>query len=427
MENQLPRRLCILGLGYIGLPSASMFATRGFDVLGVDVHQHVIDTLNRGEIHIAEPGLATMVAAAVNSGNLKASLEPRPSDVFFIAVPTPVRPDRSADLSYVEQASESIVPHLRKGNLVILESTSPPGTTANVVAPILEKSGLKAGADFHLAHTPERVLPGQIMKELIDNDRIIGGIDQASAEAAMRLYRVFVEGEIFLTDATTAEMAKLIENTYRDVNIAFSNEIARICEKLGVSVWDVIRLANRHPRVNVLNPGPGVGGHCIAVDPWFIVQAAPEEAKAIRLAREINDEQPLYVARCIERLIAGQDNPKITFLGVTYKANVDDTREAPAEKIIEYFEEKNIPFSIHDPFVKKYKHPLSNLDDALAQSTCVALLVGHSPLTQIDPGKAAGLMKQRVLVDTANLLDHARWRKAGFETYLLGANLQSGS
>ena len=236
MEEQLPRKLCILGLGYIGLPSASMFATRGFDVLGVDVSQHVIDTLSRGEIHISEPGLATMVAAAVKSGNLRASLEVKPSDVFFIAGPTPVLDDRSADLSYVEQASESIVPHLKKDNLVILESTSPPGTTVNVVAPILEKSGLKAGADFHLAHTPERVLPGQIMKELIDNDRIIGGIDQASAEAAMQLYRVFVEGKIFLTDATTAEMAKLIENTFRDVNIAFSNEIARICEKLGAAV-----------------------------------------------------------------------------------------------------------------------------------------------------------------------------------------------
>ncbi len=423
MDEQLPRKLCILGLGYIGLPSASMFATRGFDVVGVDVAEHVVDTLNRGEIHISEPGLATMVAAAVKSGNLRASLKPESSDVFFIAVPTPVLDDRSADLSYVEQASEAIVPHLKKDNLVILESTSPPGTTVKVVAPILEKSGLKAGADFHLAHTPERVLPGQIIKELLDNDRIIGGIDQASAEAAMRLYRVFVEGEIFLTDATTAEMAKLIENTYRDVNIAFSNETARICEKLGVSVWDVIRLANRHPRVNVLNPGPGVGGHCIAVDPWFIVQAAPELARTIRLAREINDEQPLYVARCIERLIAGQDNPKITFLGVTYKANVDDTREAPAEKIIEYFAGKNIPFAIYDPFVENYKYPVSSLDEALDQSTCVVLLVAHNQFAQLDPQQIASKVKEKVLVDTSNQLNQNQWREAGFETYLLGANL----
>lgn len=421
MKETNGKQLCVLGLGYIGLPSASMFATHGFDVLGVDVSNDIVDTINRGEIHITEPGLATLAAAAVKSQRLRAALEPRPSDVFFIAVPTPVHGDHGADLTYVEQASRAIVPHLRKGNLVILESTSPPGTTVGVVQPILEESGLKGGVDFLLAHSPERVLPGQILRELIDNDRIIGGITPESAEEGKKLYETFVAGDILLTDATTAEMAKVIENTYRDVNIALANELSRICDTLGISAWDVIELANRHPRVNLHKPGPGVGGHCIAVDPWFIVQAVPEQSRLIRLAREINDEQPHYAVQVIESAIAGQESPKIAFLGVAYKANVDDTRESPALNIIQHFDKAGVPFSIFDPCVNRFQYPLAKTkEEALDGATCIALLVNHNEFATWDPAEIKPLMKAHAVVDTRNQLDLAQWRAEGFTTTLLG-------
>ena len=266
--------LCVLGLGYIGLPTASTFATHGLRVIGVDVDRHVVDALRNSEVHIYEPGLRTLVQAAIHSGNLVVSEVPETADAFVIAVPTPLSEgdDKQADLSYVIAASEMIVPHLRQGNLVVLESTSPPRTTLDVVAPILERSGLEAGSDFHLAYTPERVLPGQILRELIENARVIGGIDRTSAEAGRDLYAIFVRGEILLTDATTAEMVKLMENTYRDINIAVANEFAHVADRLGVDIWEAIELANRHPRIDILRPGPGVGGHCISIDPWFLVQ-----------------------------------------------------------------------------------------------------------------------------------------------------------
>jgi UDP-N-acetyl-D-mannosaminuronic acid dehydrogenase len=308
-------KICIMGLGYIGLPTAAMFAVNGIQVLGVDVNPQVIETLRRGELHIQEPGLRTAVEAAVKSGNLHVDTRPAEADAFIIAVPTPFHEDKYgeyngrkyklADMRAVASAAEAIVPHLRKGNLVVLESTSPPRTTLDLVAPILEKSGLKAGADFHLAYSPERVLPGQILRELIENARVIGGTTPEGAQAGRDLYSAFVKGEIVTTDATTAEMVKLMENTYRDVNIAIANEFARLADRFGVNVWEAISIANLHPRVKILRPGPGVGGHCISVDPWFFVEAAPDLASLIHQSRQVNDAQPHFALELVRRAGGG--------------------------------------------------------------------------------------------------------------------------
>ena len=325
--------LCVLGLGYIGLPTASTFATNGLKVVGVDTNPEIVNGLNNGQIHVFENGLDELVHKALKTGNLTINSHPDPADAFIIAVPTPFKDGKKADLDYVISAAESIVPYLKKGNLVILESTSPPRTTVEIVAPILEKSGLKAGKDFSLAYSPERVLPGQILKELVENARIIGGIDQHSSEAGRDLYKIFVKGEILMTDATTAEMVKLMENTYRDINIAAANEFARLADRFHVDIWEAISLANRHPRVKVLNPGPGVGGHCISVDPWFFVEAAPDTAQLIRTAREVNDSQPAYIVDFIQRKIGNLTDKRITTLGLAYKADVDDLRESPAIEV----------------------------------------------------------------------------------------------
>ncbi len=302
------KTVCVLGLGYIGLPTASMFATHGLRVIGVDIDSHIVQVLNGGGIHIEEVGLRALVHEAIASGNLLVKCAPEPADVFIVAVPTPIYPDKTADMRAVIAATESLVPYLRPGNLVVLESTSPPCTTVDLVKPILERSGLRAGRDFMLAYSPERVLPGQILKEMVENARVIGGIDRASAEAGRDLYAAFVKGEIILTDTTTAEMVKLMENTFRDVNIALANEFALIAEKRGVNVWEAIDIANRHPRVKILRPGPGVGGHCIAVDPWFLVEAAPEQARLIRQARLVNDGMPEHVAEMVQADDAEQGN-----------------------------------------------------------------------------------------------------------------------
>ena len=299
------KKICILGLGYIGLPTAAMFATHGMKVNGVDINKKIVDVLNNGDIHIKEPGLKSLVQAAIKSENLSVNCQPEPADAFIIAVPTPFKHDeygeyegkryKLADMGAVTSAAEAIIPHLRQGNLVILESTSPPKTTIELVAPILEKSGLIAGEDFYLAYSPERVLPGQILRELIENDRVIGGINLTSAEKGKELYATFVKGNIVLTDSTTAEMVKLMENTFRDVNIAIANEFSQLADRFGVDVWEAISIANRHPRVNILKPCIGVGGHCISVDPWFLVEAAPDQANLIYWSRQANDAQPGFI------------------------------------------------------------------------------------------------------------------------------------
>lgn len=409
-------KICVMGLGYIGLPTASMFATHGYQVLGVDIKRATVEAVNNGVAHIQEPGLKTLVEAAVKSGNLRASTTPQEADVFIIAVPTPATPDKRADLSAVISATETIAPYLRTGNLIVLESTVPPGTTTDVVVPLLERSGLRAGQDLFVAHAPERVLPGRILVELVQNDRVIGGIDSASAECAVSLYRSFVAGRIFLTHVTMAELVKLMENTYRDVNIALANELARISDQLGTSIWDAIELANRHPRVNILQPGPGVGGHCIAIDPWFIVEKAPTEAHLISMARQVNDGMPAYVSRLILDLIRSIPEPRVAVLGVTYKANVDDTRESPALIVAEMLSQAGCEVRLHDPYV----YPQVTLDDVVIGTDCLALLVNHWEYADLDPASLALRMRNRRLFTAKNLVPYEPWLEAGFRVKRLG-------
>lgn len=350
----------VIGLGYIGLPTAAMFASRKKKVIGVDVSQHAVDTINRGKIHIVEPELDMIVSAAVSEGYLKAVTTPEPADAFLIAVPTPFLPCEEGeipapDLSYIEAASKAIAPVLKKGDLVILESTSPVGATEEMAAWLAESrsdltfpQGTGENADVNIAHCPERVLPGHVVRELVSNDRVIGGMSSRCSERSVELYKTFVEGECVVTNARTAEMAKLTENSSRDVQIAFANELSIICDKLDINVWELIALANRHPRVNILQPGPGVGGHCIAVDPWFIVSKTPEEAQIIHTARKVNDGKPDWVIEKVKLAIADflQANPEktardvtIACYGLAFKPDIDDLRESPALEIMKLLTE----------------------------------------------------------------------------------------
>src|SRR5919198_3237190 len=369
--------LCVLGLGYVGLPTAAMFATAGQTVLGVDPDPRVQAALSSGRVHLKEPDLDALVGHALHLGRLRVATAPEPADAFIISVPTPLDAEsHTADLSYVERAAHDIVPHLRPGNLVVLESTVPPRTTRDVLAPILARSGLEPGRDICLAHCPERVLPGRILVELEENDRLVGGLTPACAERAAQLYASFVKGAIVRTDATTAEMVKVMENTYRDVNVALANEFARIAERVGVDVHEAIRLANRHPRVNVLRPGPGVGGHCVALDPWFLVQAAPGEARLIRTAREVNDAQPLRVLEHLARL--AEPPAPVALLGVTYKADVDDIRESPARRVAELAVLRGYAVRLCDPYLTSSDSlpaPVLPIEQAVRDVEAIVLLV----------------------------------------------------
>jgi UDP-N-acetyl-D-mannosaminuronic acid dehydrogenase len=342
-EAQRFSRISVIGLGYIGLPTAAMFASRRLTVIGVDVNASTVETINRGEIHIVEPDLDIAVHAAVSGGWLRATTVPEPADAFLIAVPTPFKGDNhEPDLGYIEKAAQAIAPVLAPGNLVVLESTSPVGATEQMAAwlaaarPDLSFPQTAGEAsDIRIAHCPERVLPGKVMRELIDNDRVIGGMTPRCSALAASLYRLFVKGECVITDARTAEMAKLTENSFRDVNIAFANELSILCDRLGIDVWELIALANRHPRVNILQPGPGVGGHCIAVDPWFIVASAPEQARLIRTAREVNDGKPHWVLDQVAAAVAqAGGSPRIACYGLAFKPDIDDLRESPAVEIV---------------------------------------------------------------------------------------------
>lgn len=420
------KKLCVLGMGYIGLPTAAMFATHGFEVVGVDINDRVVEILNHGNVHIEEPGLKALVQAAVNSGNLRVVQEPEPADVFVITVPTPfVRGDGddgagrpTSDLSYVRSAAESLISHLRPGNLVVLESTVPPRTTEDMLLPILRESGLPIAGNGDasqrrvlVAHCPERVLPGRILQELVSNDRVIGGIDGASGDAARALYASFVEGKILLTTATTAEMAKLMENTYRDVNIALANEFSLVAEKLQIDVWEAIDLANRHPRVRILNPGPGVGGHCIAVDPWFIAEVAPDITPLIQTARAVNAGMPGEVVKRIKRVLAESDatNPVVACLGLTYKADVDDTRESPAVEVVRLLRAQGLDTRSYDPHVNPGLVPgqVASMREALSGADVVVVLTDHSEFRQLSieglhNGKGAGV------IDTRNCLSREK-------------------
>ena len=418
-------KVCVLGLGYIGLPTASTFATHGLQVIGVDINPEVVQTLQNGGLHIQEPGLRTLVQAALRSGNLSIRNQPQEADAFIIAVPTPFYEDKKADLRAVSAAAAAIAPYLRKGNLVVLESTSPPRTTMDVVAPLLEQSGLKSGIDFHLAYVPERVLPGQILRELIENARVIGGVDRASAEAGRELYRLFVRGELILTDATTAEMVKLMENTYRDVNIAIANEFARLADRFGVDIWEAIALANRHPRVNILQPGIGVGGHCISVDPWFLVEAAPDLARLIRTARMVNDEQPAFVVDIIRRSVGDLRGLNVAALGLSYKADVDDVRESPAIAVCQQLLQAGAKVRAFEPnrvHIKVEGVPTSqSLEEALQDAALMVILVAHQPFRTFDPATIAKMMPGRLVVDAVNLLDEWYWKAEGFRVVKLGS------
>jgi UDP-N-acetyl-D-mannosaminuronic acid dehydrogenase len=429
-------RICVLGLGYIGLPTASTFATHGVQVIGVDVNQKIVETLRSGGLHIHEPGLRTVVEAALKSGKLHISTQPEAAEAFIIAVPTPFYHDRQgeyngqayklADMRAVTSAAEAIVPVLRKGNLVVLESTSPPRTTIDLVAPILEKSGLKAGVDFHLAYSPERVLPGQILRELIENARVIGGVTPESAQAGADLYAIFVKGEIFQTDATTAEMVKLMENTYRDANIAIANEFSRLAERFGVDVWEAISLANRHPRVKILTPGPGVGGHCISVDPWFLVETAPELTPLIYTSRQVNDSQPAFVIELVRKAVGGLKGKKIAALGLAYKPDVDDLRESPAVEVVHLLQNEGAIVKAFEPFKTDADLPgiqaVATLEEALSDAQVILLLVQHTDLCKMSAAEYAGKSSARIAIDTVNGWKSEEWQNAGFQLFRLGVN-----
>jgi UDP-N-acetyl-D-mannosaminuronic acid dehydrogenase len=376
-------KVCILGLGYIGLPTAALLANRGYYVHGVDVVPEVVETINRGEIHIVEPDLDAFVHAAVNSAHLHAGLTPTEADIFIIAVPTPIHADHSPDITYVLSASRMIAPFVKPGNLIILESTSPVGTTEKVKAE-LEKSGVDTQPLF-FAYCPERVLPGQVMKELIENDRIVGGLNEEGTLKGASFYKTFVKGAVLQTNARTAEMCKLTENASRDAGIAFANELSIICDELGIDVWELINLANKHPRVNILRPGTGVGGHCIAVDPWFIVSQTPEKAKLIRQAREVNNFKTHWVTEKIINAslrfrIENKKKPKVACLGLAFKPDIDDLRESPALDVVRKLKEEKTDCLIVEPNVDSHpEFELISLESALEKADIIAVLVAHSP------------------------------------------------
>jgi UDP-N-acetyl-D-mannosaminuronic acid dehydrogenase len=433
------KKICVLGLGYTGLPTATTFATHGLRVVGVDINPAIISTLQNGGIHIHEPGLSDLVQQAMRSGNLTVSAAPEPCDAFIIEVPTPFyhdehgvhegKPYRLADMRAVVSATEAIVPHLRQGNLVVLESTSPPRTTVDLLTPILERSGMKAGADFYLAYTPERVLPGNILRELVENDRVIGGINPASAQAGRDLYAIFVRGEIVLTDATTAEMVKLMENTYRDISIAAANEFSRLAEHFGVDVWEAISLANRHPRIKILRPGPGVGGHCVSVDPWFLVEAAPELAALVHTARMVNDSQPAFVLESIRKAAGPLAGKRIAVLGLAFKADVDDLRESPAVEIAHMLVEQGAQVKAYEPNKPEAHYEafetVPTLEAALEAAEMIVILAGHTVFKTLDPQQVASQTPARLVMDTQNMCDPAAWKAAGFRLVRLGAGTKS--
>lgn len=419
--NHAYDKISVIGLGYIGLPTATVLASKGIYVVGVDINQHAVDTINSGRIHIVEPDLDVIVNEVVKSGFLKATTKPEPSDVFIIAVPTPFRGNHEPDMSHVEAAIKSIAPHLAKRNLIILESTSPVGSTEHV-ANLLEQlrpdlvfpQQSDVNADVQIAYCPERVLPGNVLFELLKNDRIIGGMTSQCSQAAVRLYKTFVEGECVITNARTAEMSKLTENAFRDVNIAFANELSLICDENRIDVWELIRLANHHPRVNILKPGPGVGGHCIAVDPWFIVHSAPEQARMIRVAREVNDSKPYYVIEKVKRAVGSinKPDPVIACLGLSFKADIDDLRESPAVEITKAIIDHNVgKVLVVEPNIEKLPDSfngkavqLVELDKSLSQADILVVLVDHKEFL----GLAKMDLADKIIVDTRGLITASR-------------------
>ncbi|EUJ26126.1 capsular polysaccharide synthesis enzyme cap5O [Listeria floridensis FSL S10-1187] len=394
----------VIGLGYIGLPTAVMFANHDQMVVGVDVKQDVVQKLNRGMLHIEEPGLEEALQEAVNSGNFKARTIPEKADVFILSVPTPNlnNASKSCDLSLVIEALGSILPLLETGNTVIVESTIEPKATENEIAPLIEQAGFTIGEDVFLVHCPERVLPGQILHELKHNNRIIGGVTEACTQKGIEVYQTFVEGHLMGTKAATAEMAKLMENTYRDVNIALSNELVKICDTLDIQAMDVIEMANQHPRVHLLDPGPGVGGHCLAVDPYFIAAKAPERSPLIQTARKVNQSMPAFIVSKVRELLSGKLGCKITICGITYKGNVDDIRESPALIILKQLQDF-YQVAVHDPHVHQFDWIEQDLAEAVRDSELLLVLTDHSEYESFDSGDLVGMTEQ-VILDTKGVV-----------------------
>lgn len=409
-----PPTIAVIGLGYIGVPTAAVLANHGADVVGVDVNAATVDAINRGEVPFVEPDLESAVDSAVAQGRLRAELSTPVADVFIVAVPTPFRDDHRADLTYVEAAGDGIAPQLQGGELVILESTSPPGATHHLAErvlaarPDLSLDGSDGRPTVYFAHCPERVLPGRVMVELISNDRIVGGLNEGAASRARQVYAMFCRGEIMLTDAITAELSKLVENSYRDVNIAFANELSIISERLGVDVWELIELANHHPRVNILQPGPGVGGHCIAVDPWFIVSSAPEESRLIRTAREVNDSKPGVVVSQVVSEVEHLSEPRVAALGLSFKPDIDDLRESPACEIVARLAEAlpSANISVVEPHIEHLPPGLAQrgnvalapFEEAVRDADIVVLLVDHAQFVAARREDLA--LRQKIVIDT---------------------------
>jgi len=406
------KRISVIGLGYIGLPTAATIASRGVQVIGVDVNAKAVNIISSGKAHFAEPDLDILLRSTISTKVLQAVTEPEEADAFLIAVPTPIAADHSADLSYVEKACRAIAKVLQPNNLVILESTSPIGTTEKICKWIAEeRADLNLpnehpdDADIYVAHCPERILPGRMVMELVQNDRIIGGMTEACAERAADLYRIFVQGDLHLTNAHTAELVKLMENAYRDVNIAFANEISIICEPFDIDPWEAIKLANHHPRVNILNPGPGVGGHCIAVDPWFLISGAPDDCRLMVAARQVNDRKPLVILDRVRHQVKRFREPVIACLGLAYKPDVDDMRESPALEIVEALaRDGEARLVIVEPNLEQLPAELADNDsvkkvdlaDAMEQADIILLLVGHKEFNKVDIRK----IYERIVIDT---------------------------
>lgn len=396
--------LCMIGLGYIGLPTATVFATNGIKVKGIDINQHTVDIINQGKIHIEEPGLEELIKKVVDADMLKAFTIPQKADAFIIAVPTPFKgEDHEPNIDYIESATRNLAKVLEKGNLVVLESTSPVGTTDKISAWLQEErpdltfpQTHGENSDIRIAHCPERILPGQMIRELIENDRIIGGMTPKCANAAAALYKTFVKGECSITTARTAEMCKLTENSFRDVNIAFANELGLLCDKMGINVWKLIEMANKHPRVNILQPGCGVGGHCIAVDPWFIVYDFPNDARMIKTARLVNDNKPYYVIDKVKEAVKEIKNPKIACLGLAFKPDIDDLRESPALEITKMLSDvEGYEILAVEPNVKELPKVLENrknvklttLEDAKKGADVLVVLVKHKEFIGLSSSK----------------------------------------
>ena len=404
-------KICILGLGYIGLPTACLFANAGYEVIGVDVNQETIGKLNQEKLPFEEKGLEEIFENALP--NMIFETRPEAADVFLIAVSTPLDKEaKMADLRYVrEAATKSISNFIKVDNLVILESTVPPGTCERLILPMLKNKA-------HLVHCPERAIPGNTIHEMIYNDRILGSNENESGELAKEIYSSFVKANIHLTNLRTAEMVKIMENTFRDINIALANEFAQIAEESGVNIWEAIELANKHPRVDILKPGPGVGGHCIAIDPWFLVENSVR-SRIVNLAREINESMPRHVLRLVKELGIGTHST-ITVFGVAYKSDVDDTRETPALKFIKLAENEGYNVKVHDPLVKIFEYAILGLEDAVEDSDCLVIITDHSKFKDIDPREISKLMRAKNVVDSRNILDKEIWKKTGFNVRVLG-------